>query len=189
MIDERAILLAFISVTLLASTASTFAQSKPVTVVRAGTLIDTQEGRALPNQIIVIEGDRITAVGAGLAIPKDATVLDLSRAVVLPGLIDAHVHITGESTGNYLDNLFRKSFVDSAVLAHLYARRTLEAGFTVPERWAPSASPTSRCAMPSIAATSRGRAFRSRPITSPRPAVTATSSASRPGSRTARPRR
>ena len=49
---------------------------------------------------------------------------------MLPGLIDAHVHITGESTGNYYDTLFRRSFVDSAVLAHLYARRTLEAGFT-----------------------------------------------------------
>ena len=122
--------LAVISAVVLASAASTFGQSKPVTVIRAGTLIDTQAGRALPNQIIVIEGDRITAVGAGLAIPKDATVLDLSKAVVLPGLIDAHVHITGESTGNYYDNLFRRSFVDSAVLAHLYARRTLEAGFT-----------------------------------------------------------
>ena len=127
---RTAILMAVISAVLLAPVALSSAQSKPVTVIRAGTLIDTQAGRALPNQIIVIDGDRITAVGAGLPIPKDATVIDLSKAVVIPGLIDAHVHITGESTGNYLDNLFRRSFVDSAVLAHLYARRTLEAGFT-----------------------------------------------------------
>ena len=130
MIRRTPVVVALISAVLLASVASTFTQPKPVTVIRAGTLIDSQAGRALPNQIIVIEGDRITAVGAGLGIPKDATVLDLSKAVVLPGLIDAHVHITGESTGNYYDNLFRRSFVDSAVLAHLYARRTLEAGFT-----------------------------------------------------------
>ena len=117
-------------VALLALVASSHAQPSPVTVIRAGTLIDPHGARALTNQLIVVEGDTITAVGAGLVIPAGATVIDLSNAVVLPGLIDTHVHITGESTGNYYDNLFRRSFVDSAVLAHLYARRTLEAGFT-----------------------------------------------------------
>jgi len=115
---------------LLVAAAASYAQPKPVAVIKAGLLIDVQAGRTLSNQVVIVEGDRITAVGTGLAIPKDATVIDLSKAVVLPGLIDAHVHITGESTGNYYDNLFRRSFVDSAVLAHLYARRTLEAGFT-----------------------------------------------------------
>jgi imidazolonepropionase-like amidohydrolase len=114
----------------LAAAASLTGQTTPVTVIKAGTLVDTQAGRALANQVIVIEGDRITRVGPGLETPKGASVIDLSNAVVLPGLIDAHVHITGEATTNYYESLFRRSFVDSAVLAHLYARRTLEAGFT-----------------------------------------------------------
>lgn len=106
------------------------APSDAVTVVEAGKLIDVESGRVLENQTIVIEGETIRAVGTDLEIPSDATVVDLSDAVVLPGLIDSHVHITTEATTNYYENLFRRSFVDSAVLAHLYARRTLEAGFT-----------------------------------------------------------
>jgi imidazolonepropionase-like amidohydrolase len=127
----RRILLVALTVFLLfVSAANPFAQPKPVTVIKAGTLIDTQAGRAVQNQVIVIEGDRITKVGAGLDIPKDATVIDLSNAVVLPGLIDSHVHITGEPSANYYEGMFRRSFVDGAVLSHLYAKRTLEAGFT-----------------------------------------------------------
>jgi len=100
------------------------------TLIKAGRLIDTEGGRVLTGQMILVENDRITAVGAEITAPKDATVIDLSAATVLPGLIDCHVHITSEAGGNYLDSLFRRSFVDNAVLAHLYARRTLDAGFT-----------------------------------------------------------
>jgi imidazolonepropionase-like amidohydrolase len=100
------------------------------TVVRAGKLIDVEAGRVLEGQTIVIEGETIREVGSDPAIPPDATVIDLSDAVVLPGLIDAHVHITTQASADYYEMLFRRSFVDHAVLAHLYARRTLEAGFT-----------------------------------------------------------
>lgn len=106
------------------------AQQPSVTVIKAGTLIDARAGRALANQVIIVEGERIKAVGSGLDIPAGATVIDLSKSVVLPGLVDAHVHITGEATVNYYDALFRRSFVDSAVVAHVYAKRTLDAGFT-----------------------------------------------------------
>ncbi len=105
-------------------------QAKDVSIIRAGKLIDTENGRVLDNQMILIEDGVIQAVGPTLAVPDGARVIDLSSATVLPGLIDCHVHITGESSGNYYENLFRRSFVDSAILAHLYARRTLEAGFT-----------------------------------------------------------
>ena len=98
------------------------------TLIKAGRLIDTEGGRVLTSQMILVENDRIKAVGAEITAPKDATVIDLSAATVLPGLIDCHVHITSESGGNYLDNLFRRSFVDNAVLAHLYAKR-FQAGF------------------------------------------------------------
>ncbi len=97
--------------------------------IRAGRLIDGKGGAPLANPVILIEGDRITAVGAGLAIPEGVEVVDLGRATVLPGLIDAHTHVTGQPT-NYYEDLFRRSPIDVAVLAHVFARRTLEAGFT-----------------------------------------------------------
>src|SRR5271154_4036978 len=64
------------------------------TAIKAGKLIDTKSGTVLPNQIILIEGDRIKQVGANLKIPSDAQVIDLSQETVLPGLIDCHAHIT-----------------------------------------------------------------------------------------------
>src|SRR6185295_12468144 len=97
--------------------------------VRAGRLIDGTDAAPIRNAVILIEGDRITAVGSGLAIPAGAEVVDLSHATVLPGLIDCHTHLTGQS-GNYYEDLFRRSPIDQAVVAHVYARRTLEAGFT-----------------------------------------------------------
>jgi imidazolonepropionase-like amidohydrolase len=105
-------------------------QSKS-TIIKAGTLIDTDGGRALAAQVVLVEDGIIKAVGPNTPVPSGATVIDLSGAVVLPGLIDCHVHITGDSSSaSYYDNLFRRSFVDGAVLAHLYAKRTLDAGFT-----------------------------------------------------------
>ena len=97
--------------------------------VRAGRLLDGTDTAPIRNAVILIEGDRITAVGPGLAIPAGYEVVDLSRSTVLPGLIDCHTHITGQS-GNYYEDLFRRSPIDEAVTAHVYARRTLEAGFT-----------------------------------------------------------
>jgi imidazolonepropionase-like amidohydrolase len=107
------------------------APAKPprIVAVRAGRLIDGRGGAPVRDAVILIQGDRITAVGAGLAIPAGAEVVDLSKKTVLPGLIDCHTHITNQS-GNYYEDLFRRSPIDAAVVAHVYARRTLEAGFT-----------------------------------------------------------
>ncbi|HEY4149288.1 MAG TPA: amidohydrolase family protein [Chitinophagaceae bacterium] len=98
--------------------------------IKAGHLIDTENGRVLENQVIIIRGDTIRAVGAGIAIPAGATVIDLSKATVLPGLIDCHTHITMQPGENYYDDIFRKTPIDYAIVAHIYAKRTLEAGFT-----------------------------------------------------------
>jgi len=64
-----------------------------VIAIRAGRLFDSRAGTLLNNQVIVIRGDRIADVGGAVAIPSDARVIDLSSATVLPGMIDAHVHL------------------------------------------------------------------------------------------------
>src|SRR5438874_4660863 len=64
-----------------------------VVVVRAGHLFDPKSGTLLTNQVILIRGDRITDVGTSVQVPSDARAIDLSAATVLPGMIDAHVHV------------------------------------------------------------------------------------------------
>jgi imidazolonepropionase-like amidohydrolase len=78
---------------------------------------------------VLIEGDKITAVGSALAIPTGARVIDLGTSTLLPGLIDCHTHITSQPR-NYMEDQFRRTPIDVAVLSHVFARRTLDAGFT-----------------------------------------------------------
>jgi imidazolonepropionase-like amidohydrolase len=97
--------------------------------VRAARLIDVRQGKVVQNPVVLVEGDRITAVGPNLTVPAGVEVVDLGGATLLPGLIDCHTHITGQPA-NYYEDIFRRSPIDYAVVAHVYARRTLEAGFT-----------------------------------------------------------
>jgi imidazolonepropionase-like amidohydrolase len=126
---KRLCLLAALACLLVSPLVAQKATTPKHVAIRAGRVIDGLGGAPLVNAIILIEDDRITAVGAGLTIPKDAEVIDLSRSTVLPGLIDAHTHITGQPS-DYYEDLFRQSPIDTAVMAHVYAKRTLEAGFT-----------------------------------------------------------
>jgi imidazolonepropionase-like amidohydrolase len=98
--------------------------------IRAARLIDGRGGPPLQNAVILIDSTRITAVGVNLAIPPGTRVIDLGQATVLPGLIDCHTHITSGDPGDYYEGLFRRSPIDYAVAAPIFARRTLEAGFT-----------------------------------------------------------
>lgn len=88
-------------VALIASASILTPQSARVTALRAGKVFDPVAGKMLLNQIILIEGERITAEGpAGeISIPNGAAVIDLRRATVLPGLIDGHVHLTDATGG------------------------------------------------------------------------------------------
>ncbi len=99
------------------------------TVIKAGKLFDSEKGVFLENQTIIIKNNLISEVGTHLTIPANAKIIDLSKQTVLPGLIDCHTHITSQPE-NYMEDLFRKSSIDIAISAHIYAKRTLEAGFT-----------------------------------------------------------
>jgi imidazolonepropionase-like amidohydrolase len=100
------------------------------TAIRAARLIDGKGGAPMRDAVVIVEGERIVAAGPNLPVPAGATVIDLGGATLLPGLIDCHTHISGGDPRDYYERLFRRSPIDAAIEAHLYARRTLEAGFT-----------------------------------------------------------
>jgi imidazolonepropionase-like amidohydrolase len=114
---------------LLVSTAMLSAQPK-ITIIKAGKLIDVVAGIVLKDQRILIENGTIKQIGENIAIPNDAEIIDLSASIVLPGLIDCHTHLSGEGSDDYYSDIFRKSAIDCAVVAHIYTKRTLQAGFT-----------------------------------------------------------
>src|SRR5262245_12382183 len=75
------------------------APASQVIAIRAGRLFDAKAGTLLNNQIVLIRGDRIADIGSAVQIPQGARVIDLSNATVLPGMVDAHVHVnTGGET-------------------------------------------------------------------------------------------
>src|SRR5215471_18630158 len=88
---KRTCIFCLLVAALLAS--ATAAQSGAITAIKAGRLIDPETGTATSNQVILVEGEKIRAVGSDLAIPAGATVIDLSKLTVLPGLVDAHTHM------------------------------------------------------------------------------------------------
>ena len=104
----------------------------PVTAIRAGTLIDGTGGAPIKNAVILVQGGRITAAGTNVAVPSGATVVDLSGETVLPGFIDAHVHLAGRTIGDGDWQHSRLTEMPSqlALLGAAHAQQTLEAGFT-----------------------------------------------------------
>jgi imidazolonepropionase-like amidohydrolase len=103
-----------------------------VVAIRAGTLIDGTGRAPVRGAVILIRGDRIEAVGPDLAVPRGARVIDLSGATVLPGFIDAHVHLTGPviGEGDWVHSGVTNTAADLALYGAAHARRTLLAGFT-----------------------------------------------------------
>jgi len=107
-----------------------------MTAVRAGRLVDPEQGRVHANQVVLVDGAKIVAVGRDLAIPPGASVIDLSDLTVLPGLVDAHTHLglTYKDVPEH-DYYYLTYVMDSTPLRAIQAAsngiQLLDSGFTV----------------------------------------------------------
>ncbi|WP_229258470.1 Xaa-Pro dipeptidase [Duganella rivi] len=116
------------SILMLACAAACAAE--PTTIaVKAAHMVDVRSGTLVDNAVVLISGERITAAGSKLAIPAGAQVIDLGNKTLLPGLIDAHTHITGapEDAGY---SIIAKSVPRVTLVGAKNALTTLRAGFT-----------------------------------------------------------
>lgn len=106
--------------------------------LRAARLIDAKSDAVISNAVVLVEGDKITAVGSGLAIPSGAKEIDLGDATLLPGLIDVHTHLLLEMDGTnvlaqdmeMLRVVATQSTAERALLGAKLGREDLEAGIT-----------------------------------------------------------
>ena len=130
-------------VMLLALVASTVAftqtrsptTSVPAVVIRAGVLVDPESGTTMTNQTIVVESGKIRSVGADVAAAAGATLIDLSRFTVMPGVFDAHTHLCMDvnlrrDSGSYFYTTLQDPDSYRAIQGIVNARDMLEAGFT-----------------------------------------------------------
>ena len=127
-------------VLLVLATGTLFAQAPskaaPITAIKTGRLIDPETGTAATNQVILIEGEKIKEVGPNVAIPAGATVIDLSKLAVLPGLVDAHTHMAMTYKEQPENNYYYLTYImDSTPLRAMQAAsngiQLLNSGFTV----------------------------------------------------------
>jgi imidazolonepropionase-like amidohydrolase len=108
------------------------AVNRPI-VLKAAHLFDSVSGNLTDGALIVVQGNKIQAVGGAASLPADAQVIDLGDATLLPGFIDAHVHLSHESGPNWYLDFYHDVMRFPAEQAHYgahYAKLTLEAGFT-----------------------------------------------------------
>jgi imidazolonepropionase-like amidohydrolase len=128
--SQRTAFLIIAAIILLTASAA----SPQTTALRVGNLIDPATSTVAKNQIILVKGRLISEVGPDVTLPAGAEVIDLSSAWVMPGLMDAHTHITlnNLSANLPLDAIFlRASTAMRALLGLKTAQDILQAGFTV----------------------------------------------------------
>src|SRR5208283_131712 len=102
----------------------------PLSALHCGHLIDTAAGKMLGETTIVVEGARIRELLSGSQTPPGAKDIDLESQTCMPGLIDSHTHLTGQTSPTRYIDQFHWNIADYAVRSTVYARRTLLAGFT-----------------------------------------------------------
>jgi len=126
-LDRRATLFVLVLFSISMAAAQSAGVAKTV-VIHAGRVLDVKTGKTLTGQTIIIQGDKIASVGADAQVPAGATVIELPNVTVLPGLIDAHTHITFDPNFGY--STLGISVPREALTGAKNARVTLEAGFT-----------------------------------------------------------
>ncbi len=106
----------------------------PATVaLKAARLFDGKSKTLVPNGVVVIQGNIITAAGSNVPIPENAQVIDLGDATLSPGFMDAHTHLTADYSGNYNElrlHMLDRNVSQLALEMIPYAKVTIEAGFT-----------------------------------------------------------
>ena len=106
-----------------------------IVAIKAGKLLDPETGKTTANQVILVEGNRIKEIGANVAIPAEAKIIDLSKATVLPGLFDAHSHLCMTvipkcDHGNYYFTTLLDSTGYRAIEGVANGMAMLQSGFT-----------------------------------------------------------
>jgi imidazolonepropionase-like amidohydrolase len=101
------------------------------TYIHAGKLITAKDNKVQKSMTVIIDDNKISVIKSGFTQPgKEDTLIDLSNATVMPGLMDMHTHITMQFSATSYLNRFTKNPADYALIGTLYANRTLQAGFT-----------------------------------------------------------
>ena len=123
-------LIVALAIILASATAGAAEPVAGLTALHCAHAFDANSGRMLGATTIIIEGQRIRSVQTGHVATTDMTVIDPPGMTCLPGLIDSHAHLTMQFSKSTYSDKFRLNPTDEAIRSTVYARRTLDAGFT-----------------------------------------------------------